>query len=84
MCLITRIYNFSDISKMEHILNRMFLECLIGLTKESCCYGNPVNKELQISIFGECHALCFSENKKGISQIYPKIEDIQSVTFWLN
>ena len=25
--------------------------------------------------FGECHALCFIENKKGISQISPKIEE---------
>ena len=25
--------------------------------------------------FWECHALCLSENRKGISQIYPKIED---------
>ena len=24
---------------------------------------------------GECHALCFMENSKGISQIYPKIEE---------
>ena len=25
--------------------------------------------------FGECHALCFIENKKGIPQISPKIEE---------
>ena len=24
---------------------------------------------------GECHALCFIENRKGISQKYPKIEE---------
>ena len=24
---------------------------------------------------GECHALCFIENRKGISQIYPKVEE---------
>ena len=24
---------------------------------------------------GECHALCFIENRKGISQIYPTIEE---------
>ena len=24
---------------------------------------------------GECHALCFIENRKGISQIFPKIEE---------
>ena len=24
---------------------------------------------------GGCHALCFIENRKGISQIYPKIEE---------
>ena len=46
---------------------------------------------------GECHALCFIENRKGISQIYAKIEEfiqfsyflaklgikIQSHVFWL-
>ena len=25
---------------------------------------------------GECHALCFIENRKGISQTYPKIEEL--------
>ena len=31
---------------------------------------------------GECHALCFIENRKGISQIYPKIEEfIQFINF---
>ena len=25
--------------------------------------------------FWECHAVCFSENRKGISQIYQKMED---------
>ena len=24
---------------------------------------------------GECHALCFIENRKRISEIYPKIEE---------
>ena len=32
--------------------------------------------------FGECHALCFIENKKEISQIYPKIEEfVQFIHF---
>ena len=35
--------------KHGNVLNRMFLESLIGLTKESCCFGNPVNKEIQNS-----------------------------------
>ena len=30
---------------------------------------------------GECHALCFIENRKGISQIFPKIEELHP--FWL-
>ena len=31
---------------------------------------------------GECHALSFIENRKGISQIYPKIEEfVQLVHF---
>ena len=35
--------------------------------------------------FWECHALCFSENRKGISEIYPKIEDfVQFIIIWLN
>ena len=35
--------------------------------------------------FLEFHALCFSENRKGVSQIYPKIEDFaQSIITWLN
>ena len=25
---------------------------------------------------GECHALCLIENRKGISQMYPKIEEL--------
>ena len=25
--------------------------------------------------FRECHALCFIKKRKGISQIYPKIEE---------
>ena len=34
--------------------------------------------------FLEYHALCFSENRKGISQIYPKIEDFaQFILFWI-
>ena len=58
----------------------MFLECFIGLTevnKESCCYGYPVTKENNMAneYLGECHALCFIENRKGISQIFPKIEE---------
>ena len=33
----------------------------------------------------EYHALCFSENRKGIFQIYPKIEDfVQFMIFLLN
>ena len=32
---------------------------------------------------GECHALCFIENRKGISQIFPKIEKfIQFIYFF--
>ena len=66
---------------MENIPNRMFLEYFLGLakvTKESCCYGYPVTKEKENgkSIFWGYHALCFSENRKGIYQIYPKIEDL--------
>ena len=31
---------------------------------------------------GECHALCSIENRKGISQIYPKIEEfVQLIPF---
>ena len=31
---------------------------------------------------GECHALCFIENRKGMSQICPKIEEfVQLVHF---
>ena len=47
-----------DISNMENVPNRMFLEYVIGLTKEtkeSCCYGHPVTKKKtkrQIDIFG--------------------------------
>ena len=73
---------------MENVPNRMFLECFIcltGVTKESCCYGYPVTKEntkWQMNIFGKCHALCFIENKKGISQISPKIgEFVQFIHF---
>ena len=29
----------------------------------------------QNNISWECHLLCFSENRKGIYQIYPKIEE---------
>ena len=65
---------------MENVPNRMFLECFKGLTKvtkEICCYGYPVTKEKQTAneYFLECHALYFSENRNGISQIYPKLED---------
>ena len=32
---------------------------------------------------GACHALCFIENRKGISQKFPKIEEfIQSIYFF--
>ena len=32
--------------------------------------------------WGECHALCFIENRKGISQIYPKIQEfVQFIHF---
>ena len=35
--------------------------------------------------FFECHALCFCENRGGISQIFPKIEDKFNVfILWLN
>ena len=35
--------------------------------------------------FGKCYALCFSENRKGISRIYPKVEDfVQFIIIWLN
>ena len=31
---------------------------------------------------GECHTLCFIENRKGISQIYPKIKEfVQFIYF---
>ena len=66
----------------------MFLECFIGLTevtKESCCYGYPVTKENKMAneYLRECHALCFIENRKGISQIYRKIEEsIQFIHFF--
>ena len=31
---------------------------------------------------GECHALCFIENRKGIFQIYPMIEEfVQLIHF---
>ena len=68
----------------------MFLESFIGLTKvtkQICCYGYPVTKENKMAnkYFWECHALCFSENRKGISQIYAKIEDFaQSIIIKLN
>ena len=33
--------------------------------------------------FRKCHAVCFSENRKGISEIYPKIEDfVHFITFF--
>ena len=32
---------------------------------------------------GECHALCFIENRKGISQIYPKIEEFVQLIIFL-
>ena len=65
----------------------MFLECFIGLTevtKESWCYGYPVTKEKQNGKYlGECHALCFIENRKGISQMYPKIEEFVQLIHFL-
>ena len=59
---------------MGNVPNRMFLEWFKGLTKltrENCCNGYQVTKENQIK--NEYIALCFSENKNGISQIYPKL-----------
>ena len=50
VCLIRRIYNFSDISNVKNDAIRMSWECFIGLTKltkESCCYCYPVTKEKQ-------------------------------------
>ena len=32
---------------------------------------------------GECHAPCFIENRKGISQIYPKIEEFIQFIYFL-
>ena len=32
---------------------------------------------------GECHRLCFIENRKGISQIYPKIEEFIQFIYFL-
>ena len=32
---------------------------------------------------GECHALCFIENRKGISQIYPKIQEFVQLIHFL-
>ena len=32
---------------------------------------------------GECHALCFIENRKGISQIFPKIEEFIQFIYFL-
>ena len=32
---------------------------------------------------GECHALCLIENRKGISQIFPKIEEFIQIFFFL-
>ena len=32
---------------------------------------------------GECHALWFIENRKGISQIYPKIEEFVQLIHFL-
>ena len=32
---------------------------------------------------GECHALCFIENRKGISQMYPKIEEFVQLVIFL-
>ena len=66
----------------------MFLECFIGLTEvteESCCYGYPVTKENKMAneYLGECHALCFIENRKGISQMYPKIEEFVQLIHFL-
>ena len=31
----------------------------------------------------ECHALCFFENRKGISQIYRKIEEFIQIIYFL-
>ena len=58
---------------MENVPNGTFSK----VTKESCFYGYPVTRENKMAneYFWECHALCFSENRKGISQTYPKIED---------
>ena len=42
---------------MENVSNRMFMECLLGLTKvtkvtkESCCYGYLVTNEKQNIFF---------------------------------
>ena len=32
---------------------------------------------------GECHAFRFIENRKGISQIYPKIQEFVQLIFFL-
>ena len=32
---------------------------------------------------GECHALCFIGNRKGISQIFPKIEEFIQFIYYL-
>ena len=32
---------------------------------------------------GECHALCFIQNRKGISQIFPKIEEFVQFIYFL-
>ena len=45
----------------------MFLVYFVGFTE--------VTKEIANEYLGECHALCFIENRKGIPQIYPKIEE---------
>ena len=32
---------------------------------------------------GDCHTLCFIENRKGISQIYPMIEEFIQFIYFL-
>ena len=56
-------------SQLEGTL-RTYMDCMVCQVDCDC------------AVFGECHALCFIENRKGISQIYLKIgEFVQFIHF---
>ena len=44
-----------------------------------CSKWNVLECNIGLIDFGECHAFCFIENRMGISQIYPKIEEFVQI-----